>query len=139
MNVERKVSMKDLLPVADEHLRLGRLADAEPLYRRVLEFDNNSWEAHLGLGRCLLGLYGFAKANPHFQELVRLAPHEGGPAFLARGEYQARQGKPLQQVRPWFLHAAKSYLDKDLAQEYQLVCRRVMELGMEPITPAELR
>lgn len=119
--------------LAQEHLRHQRFAEAEPLYRRLLEEDNSDWVAHLGMARCCLHLYGFPKANPHFQELARLAPLEAAPAYLARGEYSLQQGVPLAQAAVWFVQAALLHQKKGETEQFRAVCRRALELGLEPI------
>lgn len=119
--------------LAHDFLRQNRLEDAERLYRKMLEQDRNNWVAHLGMARCYLKMYGFPKANPHFQELARLAPAEAAPAHLARAEYLSSQGDARGVARVWFLHAALAYRNKNQMDRCLAVCRRAVELGLKPL------
>jgi len=62
----------------------NRLADAEALYRRTIDADHKSFEAHLSLG-LLLARQGKAEdARPELAVATNLDPGDAGPAVKAR-------------------------------------------------------
>ena len=62
----------------------NRLADAESLYRRAIDADRKSFEAHLSLG-LLLARQGKAEdARPELAVATNLDPGDAGPAVKAR-------------------------------------------------------
>jgi tetratricopeptide (TPR) repeat protein len=61
-----------------------RLADAESLYRRAIDADPNSFEAHLSLGLLLARQGNTDDARPELDAATRLDPGDAGPALKAR-------------------------------------------------------
>lgn len=62
----------------------GRLDDAAALYRRAIEADPNSFEAHLSLGLLLARQDKLDEARPELATAATLDPGEAGPALKAR-------------------------------------------------------
>lgn len=115
---------------AREFMARGEFDEAIPLLRRILEWNHNNWRAHLSLGQCHFAKDEIKDGLGHFQEMVRLAPEEGGPAFLARGELLLGRGEPFAKV--WFYHAAECFRKKNEMDRYDAVCQRIAELGWDP-------
>jgi Tfp pilus assembly protein PilF len=68
-----------------------RLAEGRDAFQRVLEFDDEIWEAHFGLGLVARHTESFVAAASSFRRALELAPeqpdvmHELGVALLASG------------------------------------------------------
>ncbi len=120
---------------ARELLAQGMIEDAIQVFRKLLEQDHSNWRAHLGLGECYFAQNKIKDGLGHYQEMVRLAPQEGGPAFLARGEWLHGRGEPTAKV--WFYHAADCFRKKNEMDRYESVRQRILELGWEPPSTAD--
>jgi tetratricopeptide (TPR) repeat protein len=62
----------------------NRLDDAAALYRRAVEANPRSFEAHLSLGLLLARMGKLAEARPELAAATALDPGEAGPAVKAR-------------------------------------------------------
>lgn len=62
----------------------NRLDDAANLYRRAVQSDPKSFEAHISLGLLLARQGKFAAARPELVEATTLDPGEAGPGLKAR-------------------------------------------------------
>ncbi len=67
-------TIADLLRGARDHLRAGRLAQAEALARQAIRLGPDSAEAHNSLGMILHGLGDRDGAEAGFRRAARLAP-----------------------------------------------------------------
>ena len=120
--------------LAEQLQAQGKVDEAIDVYRRILEYDDREdWRAHLGLGDCYFKKQMIKDGLGHYQELTRLAPKEGGPAYLARAELKIQRGEEQSAARMWFHCAAHAFLKKGETQRYQTVCQRILELGFEPL------
>lgn len=62
----------------------NRLEDAEGLYRRAVDANGNSFEAHLSLGLLLARMNRQEDARPELSMATHLDPGDAGPAMKAR-------------------------------------------------------
>ncbi len=117
--------------LAEDLLAQGRVDEAIAVYRKILQHNIGDWRAHLGLGGCFFQKREFKDGIGHYQELTRLAPKEGAPAYLARAELMHERGDAEGFARVWFHHAAHCFFRKGEIQRYEAVCQRVLELGLD--------
>lgn len=120
---------------AHDLILAGRLDEAQAIYAEMVAVNPGDWLGYLGQGRCEFerGSHRDVQAIGFYQEVTRLAPDEAGPAYWALGEIFHRKGRPSESVRVWFQHAAEKYLQKEQMTEYRMICKRVIELGLDPV------
>ena len=85
----RSIAAKSRFPIpfqgrGDVFMKLGRFAEAENDYRKVIELDPLRISAHFKLGACLIQQEKFEEALSPLNETIRLAP-QGADGYRLRG------------------------------------------------------
>jgi tetratricopeptide (TPR) repeat protein len=75
-------------------LNEGRFADAEPLSRKAVEINSNSWQANSQLARALLGLHRSADAEKSALAAVALKPDNENLYLVLANVHNQLQNEP---------------------------------------------
>lgn len=113
-----------MLERARQLLEQKQFEAAKELYHRYVQAHPGVWQGYLGLGQAYFQLRMFKEAIGQYQEVLRLAPTESGPAFYGIGETFYQMGRPWPAIEVWFDHAEAAYLKNNDQQGYDFVKQR---------------
>jgi tetratricopeptide (TPR) repeat protein len=94
IDVSHEQYVEALCVLADLFSNDKRFSDAEPLARKGVELDSDSWQANSELARALVGLDRSADAEPIAAKAVKLAPENAQLRLLLANVHMNEQNYP---------------------------------------------
>ena len=82
---EKEAGLREALDAADQHLRRGRLDEAEEVYRRILALDQRHFEAMVGLGDAAMARGRPGDALLAYGAAQRQRPDGSARLFMNKG------------------------------------------------------
>ncbi len=115
-----------------------RFADAEPLARKGVELDANSWQANSELARALLGLGRAAEAETSALAAVKLRPENGNLHLLLANIHTELQNAPalLDDLNAYLKLAPTGPFASQARKQRDEVQRELQNTQASPATPS---